>query len=350
MPGLMNKFTHIDIEQTADRLTAISPEDLIEGYRKMVVGRRLDQQATNLAKQGYLTVYPSSRGQEACQIAAAMALASNDWLFPTYRDTVAMISHGVDPVEALTMLRGNWHCGFNPNAVRTAPHAAPLATHAAHAAGLAMAARYCGDDVVSLVLCGEGSTSEGDFHEAVNLAAVFDLPVVFLVQHNGYAISVPSSRQFRARSIAERAPGYGIKGVEVDGNDFAETLLAVRGAVDHARAGLGPVLIEARTYRMAAHTNSDDPSLYRDPAEALEWQKKDPLMQLKSRLEAMGLLDEITAGGIHEEAQRKAADLRQAIMQPARVCPSSLFAHVYAVLPPHLEAQRMRLSQQELLS
>lgn len=346
----MNKYSPIHGDLPGLTCAAISHGELLAGFRKMVIGRRLDQQATNLAKQGYLTVYPSSRGQEACQIAAAMALDGDDWLFPTYRDTVAMITHGVDPVEALTMLRGNWHCGFDPNAVRTAPHAAPLATHAAHAAGLAMAARYRGDNVVSLVLCGEGATSEGDFHEAVNLAAVFDLPVVFLVQHNGYAISVPSNRQFRARSIAERAPGYGIKGVEADGNDFAEILLALRGAVEHARSGLGPVLVEARTYRMAAHTNSDDPSLYRDPAEVVEWQKKDPLAQLKLRLEAMGLLDEVMVREINEEAESLASALRKQIMQPCTPDTASLFEHVYAVRPPHLEAQRINMSQLEARS
>jgi 2-oxoisovalerate dehydrogenase E1 component alpha subunit len=346
----MNEISKIVAGEYVHGFCEISSDELMSGYRAMVVGRRLDQQATNLAKQGYLTVYPSSRGQEACQIAAAMSLGPNDWLFPTYRDTVAMISHGVDPVEALTMLRGNWHCGFNPKAVRTAPHSTPLATHAAHAVGLAMAARYCGDDVVALVLCGEGATSEGDFHEALNLAAVFNLPVVFLVQHNGYAISVPSRKQFRVRSIAEKAPGYGMKGVEVDGNDFAEAFFAIRSAVEFARAGHGPTLIEARTYRMAAHTNSDDPSLYRDPAEALEWQKKDPVLQLKAKLEAMRLLDQVADEAITSEADTRAARLRKGIMTPQPVNTASLFANVYAKLPPHLERQRNNLEVQEVCS
>lgn len=328
----------------------VSQSDLLAGYRKMVIGRRLDQQATNLAKQGYLTVYPSSRGQEACQISAAMALGHTDWLFPTYRDTVAMITHGVHPVEALTMLRGDWHCGFNPLEVRTAPHSTPLATHTSHAVGLAMAARHTGRNAVALVLCGEGSTSEGDFHEALNLAAVFNVPVVFLVQHNGYAISVPSHKQCRAKSIADKAAGYGMLGVSVDGNNFAETFGALRSAVDAARCGEGPTLIEARTYRMAPHTNSDDPSLYRDPAETQAWQAKDPIDQLHASLTELGVLDDAMNDAFAREADDLAAQLRQGVIETPKHDASRLFSNVYATLPPHLAQQQQAVTLQETYS
>lgn len=336
-------------EQTGD-LTEVEAQALLRGYKTMVIGRRLDQQATNLAKQGYLTVYPSSRGQEACQVGAALALEAADWLFPTYRDTVAMISRGVDPVEALTLLRGDWHCGFKPRVVRTAPHATPLATHAAHAVGLAMATRLAGDDAVALVLCGEGATSEGDFHEAVNLAAVFNAPVVFLVQNNGYAISVPAAKQFRARSVADKAIGYGVPGVEVDGNDYGAVHQVVRDALSRARRGGGPSLIEARTYRMAPHTNSDDPSLYRDPAEAEEWLKKDPIARLKARLEAAGVWSQALEDELGQEAEASAGRMRAGVMQPAPPDPDSLFSHVYASPPPHLlQQQQLHQLREETL-
>lgn len=340
----MRDFLEVDEACSPDE---IATRELLRGYRAMVIGRRLDHQASNLAKQGYLTVYPSSRGQEACQVGAALALGASDWLFPTYRDTVAMISHGVDPVEALTMLRGDWHCGFDPRRVRTAPHSTPLATHAAHAVGLAMAARLDGADSVALVLCGDGATSEGDFHEAVNLAAVFDAPVVFLVQNNGYAISVPTARQLRARSIADKAIGYGVPGVQVDGNDFPGVLKAVQEAVARARRGDGPTLIEAATYRMAPHTNADDPSLYRDAAEAEAWKDKDPIERLKRQLEAAGALAGDLDQAFAREAEEAAARMRAGVMAVPPVQAHSLFSHVYAAPPPHLLAQAQLHQEQE---
>ncbi len=320
---------------------------LHSGLRAMMIGRRLDGQASNLAKQGYLTVYPSSLGQEACQVAAAHALGPEDWLFPSYRDSVAMFTHGIDPVEVLTMLRGDWHCGFDPKARRCAPHSTPLATHCAHAVGLAMAARKKGEDRVAIALCGDGATSEGDFHEALNLAAVFDAPVVFLVQHNGYAISVPSRRQFRAKSLADKAVGYGMRGEKVDGNDYAATLSVLEDSVDHARKGRGPVLIEARTYRMAPHTNADDPDRYRSRSEAEPWRQRDPIARLAGYLRAQGQLDAGLLQDIEDAADAQAADLRRRVMALPEADPARLFAHVYADPPPHLRAQRSATLSEE---
>ena len=331
----------------APRTAPVDDEDalLLRGYRDMVIGRRFDQQATNLAKQGSLAVYPSSYGQEACQIGAVTALRGTDWLFPTYRDSVAIVSRGVRPGEALTLLRGDWHCGYDPKAVRTAPHCTPLATQAAHAVGLTMAARLGGDDVVAMVLCGDGATSEGDFHEAVNLAAVYDAPVVFLLQNNRYAISVPLAKQTRAASLAAKAPGYGIPGVQIDGNEFIEVHRAVATAVDAARAGRGPTLIEALTYRMAPHTNADDPSRYRDPAETLAWRERDPIARLASTLRARGRLDDDSQRAIDDEADRFAALTRQEVTRYEPPAPAELFAHVYARPTPQLARQARELAE-----
>lgn len=312
---------------------------LLRGYRAMVVGRRFDQQATNLAKQGYLAVYPSSFGQEACQVGAVLALRETDWLFPTYRDSVAIVSRGVDPARTLTLLRGDWHCGYDPRATRTAPHCTPLATQASHAVGLTMAARLAGDDVVAVVLCGDGATSEGDFHEGVNLAAVFAAPVVFLVQNNGYAISVPLAKQTRAHSLAAKAAGYGIPGVQIDGNDLSEVYRTMAQAIELARRGGGPTLIDAITYRMGPHTNSDDPSRYRDEAEALAWRSRDPVDRLGSTLRTLSLLDDSMQQAIDAEAERFAARTRHGVIEYVAPTATEMFAHVYASPPPHLVEQ-----------
>ena len=222
---------------------------LVRLHRQMVLGLRFDSQATALTKQGRLAVYPSARGQEAGEIGAVAALRPQDWLFPTYRDSMALVARGVDPVEVLTLLRGDWHCGYDPYEHRVAPQCTPLATNAPHAVGVAHAARLKGEDTVALVMLGDGATSEGDTHTALNFAAVWNSPVVFFVQNNGYAISVPVAKQTAAPSLAHKGIGYGIPGVLVDGNDPAAVYAAVRQAVESAAGGGGPTLIEALTYR-----------------------------------------------------------------------------------------------------
>src|SRR5262245_14718456 len=185
----------------------------------MVIGRRFDAQATALTKQGRLAVYPSSLGQEACQVGGVLALADDDWLFPTYRDSVALVTRGIEPVEVLSLLRGDAHCGYDPALQHVAPQCTPLATQTVHAAGLAYAEKRNGTGRIALVFVGDGATSEGDFHEAVNFAAVFKAPVVFLIQNNRYAISVPLERQSAAPTLSYKGVGYGVRSEQVDGND-----------------------------------------------------------------------------------------------------------------------------------
>jgi pyruvate dehydrogenase E1 component alpha subunit len=209
-----------------------------------------------------------------------------------------------------------------------------------------MAARLAGDDTVAVVLCGDGSTSEGDFHEAVNLAAVFAAPVVFLVQNNGYAISVPLAKQTRARSLAAKAPGYGIPGVQIDGNDLPEVYAAMTAAVELARGGGGPTLIEAITYRVGPHTNADDPSRYRDEAEALAWRRKDPIDRLGATLRARGLLDDDLQQAIDADAEEFAARTRRTVIEYPAPTAAEMFAHVYAALPPHLAEQADRYGRE----
>ncbi|MET0521779.1 MAG: pyruvate dehydrogenase (acetyl-transferring) E1 component subunit alpha [Jiangellaceae bacterium] len=325
----------------------VPPVDLlIEGYRRMISGRRFDAQATALTKQGRLAVYPSSHGQEACQVGGVLALRDTDWMFPTYRESMALVARGIDPVQALTLLRGDWHCGYDPTTTRTAPQCTPLATHSLHAAGLAYAARRRGQDIVALAFVGDGGTSEGDFHEALNFAAVFRAPVVFLIQNNRYAISVPLAKQTAAPSLAHKGVGYGIRSEQVDGNDLVAVLAVLRHAVESARADGKPFLVEAHTYRIEAHTNADDATRYRDAAEVAAWEARDPIPRLETYLTDSGALADEDVGAARQEAETFANRLRERMNEDPEVDPDELFAHVYAEPTPQLREQRTWLREE----
>lgn len=314
-------------------------EILLAAYRGLVEARRINDQASALVRQGRLAVYPSSHGQEACQVGASLAMAAEDWLFPTYRDAVAIIGRGVSPADAMVLLKGDWHSGYDVRAHRVAPQATPLATQLLHAVGFAYAAARRGDDTVVLALCGDGATSEGDFHEAMNFAAVFGVPVVFFVQNNEFAISVPLARQTAAPSLAHKAIGYGMPGQRVDGNDVAAVLAVLGEAVDRARAGGGPSLVEAHTYRMQAHTNADDDTRYRERAEVQAWVERDPLVRLRTHLRAKGALDEAREAEYAASADEIAAALRTALNTDADLDPEDLFRFVAAVPSAQLDEQ-----------
>ncbi|MFI5085474.1 MAG: pyruvate dehydrogenase (acetyl-transferring) E1 component subunit alpha, partial [Actinomycetales bacterium] len=319
---------------------------LLEGYRKLVFGRRINDQCSALVRQGRMAVYPSSHGQEACQIAAVECLAEQDWLFPTYRDSVAVMARGVDPVEVMELLRGSWHSGYDPYEHKVATQSTPLATQLLHAVGVAHAAKLKGEDTVVVALCGDGATSEGDFHEALNFAAVFHVPVVFLVQNNQYAISVPLSRQSVAPSLAHKAIGYGMPGERVDGNDLAALLAVLGHAVERARNGGGPSLVEAHTYRMQAHTNADDATRYRSGEEVQSWVEKDPLVRLRSYLRATGTLDDGAEAAFAADADEAAARLRDGLNTEAEPDPEDLFKYVYAEPTPQLAEQAAMLREE----
>jgi pyruvate dehydrogenase E1 component alpha subunit len=273
-----------------------------------------------------------------------MALCENDWLFPTYRDSVALVSRGIDPVAVLTLLRGDWHCGYDPAAERVAPQCTPLATQVLHAVGMAEALRRKGEDGVAMALVGDGGTSEGDFHEALNFAAVLRAPVVFFVQNNKYAISVPLARQSAAPALAYKGIGYGVPSEQVDGNDLAAVLSVLSTAVERARAGNGPMLVEAHTYRMDAHTNADDATRYRNEEEVERWRAADPLARIETYLRARGLLSDEIAEDARTRAEEFAADLRTRMNTDTTADPLSLFDHVFAEPTPQLREQRELLA------
>ncbi|HST47750.1 pyruvate dehydrogenase (acetyl-transferring) E1 component subunit alpha [Jatrophihabitans sp.] len=330
----------------ADPAALPGSEVLLELFRLMSLGRRFDSQATALTKQGRLAVYPSARGQEACQVGAVAAMAERDWLFPTYRDTMALVSRGINPVEALTLLRGDWHCGYDPYLHRTAPQCTPLATNTLHGVGLAHAAKLAGEDTVAVVMLGDGATSEGDTHEAFNIAAVWQAPVVFLVQNNGYAISVPLAKQTHAPSLAHKGIGYGMPGVLIDGNDAAMVHVAVTEAIERARSGGGPTLIEALTYRIEAHTNADDATRYRQDAEVASWLARDPISRLQTYLTEAGVLDEAAVAAIGQEGEERADRLRAAMNADPVTDPAELFTHVYTEPTAALRKQAAGLADE----
>jgi len=327
-----------------EREADLSLDSLRDLYRLMVVGRRLDQQATILTRQGVLGVYASSRGQEACQVGAVAALAPGDWLFPTYRDSVAAWARGVEMSEVLALFAGSRHCGFDPLEHRVAPLTTPLATHLPHAVGLAMAARLGGDTMVALAMLGDGAASEGDAHEAMNFAGVTRAPCVFLVQNNQYAISVPQRGQTAAASIAVRAAGYGIAGAAVDGNDVISVHACVSDAVQRARDGGGPTLIEALTYRIDPHSTSDDPQRYRGDDEVAEWRERDPIARVSHILGRAGALDPAFREAVDTEAETAATRLRERMHAAGEGDPLEMFAHVRSGPGHELRQQRAEVS------
>lgn len=324
-------------------------EDLTALWRAMVIGRRFDAQATALTKQGRLAVYPSSRGQDACQVAPILALRPEDWFFPTYRDSMALITRGIDPVEALTLLRGDWHCGYDPIATRTAAQCTPLATQAVHAAGAANGLTRKAADALALCYIGDGATSEGDFHEGLNFAAVFNAPAVYFVQNNAYAISVPLAKQTKAPSLAYKGIGYGVRSEQVDGNDPAAVLAVVRAAYKHARSGGGPFLIEAHTYRLEAHTNADDATRYRTPEEVEGWLGRDPIVRVQTYLTGLGVLSEADVETVREEAEDFAADVRARMNLDTELEPTSILDYVYSTKTPQLREQAAMIRAEEAM-
>ncbi|HEX6256280.1 MAG TPA: pyruvate dehydrogenase (acetyl-transferring) E1 component subunit alpha [Euzebyales bacterium] len=322
----------------------LDDEQLLGLYRAMVIARQVDTQAITLQRQGQLGVYASLRGQEGAQIGSAFALAPQDWVFPSYRELGVAVVRGVDPADLLRVYRGTWHGTHDPTKHHFGLISIPIATQALHAAGFAMGARLDDADCCVVSYMGDGATSEGDAHEAFNFAAVFAAPCVFFIQNNQYAISVPLTRQTAAASIAHKAVGYGMPGYVCDGNDVLASYAVTRRALEHARAGDGPVLIEAITYRMEAHTTSDDPTRYRDDDELEHWRARDPISRYEAFLRDRGLLDDDVAETVSKAARAEAQAVRSAIYDEPHGDPLELFDHVASEPTQQLAAQRSLLA------
>lgn len=335
--------------QAVENATGYSMPDaktLQNAYRRMVIARRWESQVTALTRQGRLATYPSAYGQEAGEVGSVLSLEEQDWMFPTYRESSALLTRGVPPRSLLSFFRGDWHNAYSPYEFRISPQSTPLATQALHAVGFAHAERLQGRDTVTLAYLGDGASSEGDTHEAMNFAATWNTATVFFVQNNQYAISTPLQAQTRSRSIADRAAGLGIRGVWVDGNDVSAVIAVLQDAVARARVGEGPSVVEARTYRLESHTNSDDPTRYRTSEEAEAWAPYDPIQRLMTYLRDQDLLDEELEAEINAEAEENASKTRDAMNETVEVDPLELFEHVYATPRAALNEQRQMLADE----
>jgi 2-oxoisovalerate dehydrogenase E1 component alpha subunit len=328
-----------------DRFTRDLPDETLSWlYEMMVVTRDLDGEFIHLQRQGELALYASCRGQEAAQIGAVACLRKTDWLFPQYREIGAFLLRGITPAQMAAVWRGKWHGGLDFTAKRCAPIAIAIGTHGLHAVGAAMAAQRLGEDSVTVAFLGDGATSEGDAHEALNFAAVFKTPCVFFVQNNQWAISVPAHRQQAGPSIAHRAIGYGIPGIRVDGNDVLACFAVMAQAARRARDGGGPTLVEAVTYRMGPHTTSDDPTRYRDQDEVDAWAALDPIARYRRYLQGAGVWSERLEERVGAKSKRLRAELRDAVVGAPDADIAELFDTVYHDITPELAAQRDRLA------
>src|SRR5713101_9579213 len=266
-------------------------ERLLSLYRFMQLGRAYSNKIIALQRQGRATTFGSLMGQEATAVGLAAPMQPQDWLATSYREIASLFVRGVPLPTVTYSFRGFTHPHW-PAESRCLPIQIVIGTQMLHAVGLAMAAKIAGDPVVAVGVCGDGATSEGDFNEALNFAGVYQAPVVLVVQNNGWAISVPRHKQSAAQTLASRGAGFGVPSVLVDGNDILAVYDKVKQAVERARSGQGPTLIEALTYRIGAHTTADDPTRYRNPTEVEAWRVKDPLTRFQRFLIGRGLLDE----------------------------------------------------------
>ncbi|HET8926916.1 MAG TPA: thiamine pyrophosphate-dependent dehydrogenase E1 component subunit alpha [Microbacterium sp.] len=318
---------------------ALTDDALGRLYRDMVVIRAFDRQATNLQRQGQLALWPPSLGQEAAQVGSAHAARRQDHVFPSYREHVVCRIRGVDPMDIIRLMRGMTHGGWDPSDPKngnTRLYTLVLGSQTLHATGLAMGLVFdgkCGTgdpdrDEAVIVYYGDGASSQGDVHEAMVFAASYQTPEVFFLQNNQWAISVPVSTQARA-PLYKRGEGYGIPSLQVDGNDVLASWAVSRQALDEARSGGGPRAIEAVTYRMGAHTTSDDPTKYRTSDEEEAWAQRDPITRMRAYLERRGAAGEFFAD-VEAEAQAVADDTRERTNALGDIPRETIFEHVYA--------------------
>ncbi|MFC9427272.1 pyruvate dehydrogenase (acetyl-transferring) E1 component subunit alpha [Streptomyces sp. NPDC056987] len=307
----------------------ITPESLRGLYRDMVLTRRFDAEATALQRQGELGLWASLLGQEAAQIGSGRALRDDDYVFPTYREHGVAWCRGIDPTNLLGMFRGVNHGGWDPNSNNFHLYTIVIGSQTLHATGYAMGVAKDGADSAVIAYFGDGASSQGDVAESFTFSAVYNAPVVFFCQNNQWAISEPTERQTRV-PLYQRAQGYGFPGVRVDGNDVLACLAVTRAALDRARRGEGPMLVEAFTYRMGAHTTSDDPTKYRADEETEAWQAKDPILRLRRYLEREGNADEAFFAALDEESETLGKRVREVVRAMPQPDPMAIFDHVYA--------------------
>jgi pyruvate dehydrogenase E1 component alpha subunit len=309
-------------------------------YRLMVTVRRFDERCINLQRQGRIGTYGPCRGQEAAHCAASLVMEPGDWIVPSFREPGSFYHRGW-PLESLLKIWGGDEAGCRtPDGVNDLPISVPIASQVPHAMGIAWGMKLRGDNHAVLCYCGDGGTSEGDFHEALNFAGVYRLPLVTLVQNNHWAISLPREKQTASETIAQKALAYGFDGLQLDGNDPLAVYVGTKEAVEKAKQGGGPTLIEAVTYRLSVHTTADDPTKYRTPDEVQRWEKLDPIPRYQKYLMQRGILDQKSIEEIDAAAQAEIAAAVERYEAGRDVDPLDCFSYMYAQLPAELLEQR----------
>lgn len=326
----------------------LSDDELKTLYRYMLKARRADERMLNMQRQGRIGTFPQASGHEAISMGSIFCLKKDDWLVPAYRELAGMLYRGW-PLETILLYWNGFEEGAKvPDGLNDLPMCVPVASQLLHAAGIGMAMNIEQEKKVVLTFFGDGSSSEGDCHEALNFAAVFNAPVVFICLNNQYAISVPIAKQMKNETVAQRAIGYGMQGIRVDGNDVLAVYTATQEAIERARKGEGPTLIECLTYRFTPHTTADDPKRYRSEDESKKWHLREPLLRFAKYLDAKGIMNEEQRLKIEAEID---AEIKEAVAKAEEMAkseelsnPLNMFDFSYAELPPFLLEQRQELA------
>jgi pyruvate dehydrogenase E1 component alpha subunit len=317
----------------------IDDQETLALYQKMVFIRLADQRGLLLQRQGRFGTYAPIWGQEACQVGSGYILQRGDWVFPAFREIGITLMMGIALKNFMLYWMGNEMGSRAPEEINMMPVSIPVGTHIPHAAGAAWAAKLRGDKTVAVAYFGDGATSKGDFHEALNFAGVFKTPTVFFCQNNQFAISVPRSRQTASATIAQKAVAYGFDGIQVDGNDLFAVIVATKEAVNKARSGGGPTLIEGVTFRFGPHTTADDPTKYRTDKEIEPWKPLEPMVRLRLYLKGKGLWSEEVEQRITEESQKEVDQaVKEAEAVPAPK-PEEIFEYIFEEMTPQLREQ-----------
>ena len=317
----------------------LNDQETLSLFKKMVFIRQADQRALMLQRQGRFGTYAPCQGQEACQVGSASVLEKGDWIFPAFRELAATLTMGIPLKTFYLYWMGNEMGSRAPEGINVMPVAIPVGTQPLHAVGVGWAAKLKGETVVTMTYFGDGATSKGDFHEAMNFAGVFKTPTIFFCQNNQFAISVPRKMQTASATLAQKAIAYGFDGIQVDGNDLFAVMAATREAVEKARSGGGPTLIEGVTFRFGPHTTADDPTKYRTEAEIEPWKPLDPFVRLRLYLKGRGLWSEEIEQRTVEEAQKQideAVKGAEAVSSPE---PEEIFKYVFSEMTPQLKEE-----------
>jgi pyruvate dehydrogenase E1 component alpha subunit len=317
----------------------LTDEELLYLYKTMLFTRTIDEKSLSWQRQGRMLTYAPNTGQEAAQVGSAYPMEKGDWLVPAFRELGAWLVRGIPLKNILLYWYGNEWGSYMPEDVNVLPVSIPIASQLQHATGIGMANNIKGEKNVVLTYVGDGGTSHGDFHEALNFAAVFKAPVVFIIQNNQYAISTRRVIQTASKTLAQKAIAYEMPGIQVDGNDILAMYVATKEAIDRARKDEGPTLIEAFTYRLAAHTTSDDPTKYRENNEVEEWKLKDPILRFKLYLQNKGILNEELDEKMKSELEQEVLSTFAAIEDKSDTEIEDIFKYHFEVMPSQLEEQ-----------